>query len=190
MFGNFIKIKIIAFLSIISLIFTFSTTLASSLDIFKKQCEEIGFINNTENFGQCVLKLRKSAKKLKGTSHNLEDLIREAKQKLNSQDEVLAEKRRQEKAYTQRIEEENDRRASQRFWQTFGGVMMNYGLGMAQGNTGNNTYYSPNSLNTKSGIAVKTNEYTKGLTKICVYNRMGNIESLTISATSICPLTP
>ena len=38
-------------------------TTKNNLEIFKKQCEELGFVPKTEKFGECVLRLIESSKK-------------------------------------------------------------------------------------------------------------------------------
>ena len=35
----------------------------NNLDIYKKQCEELGFTPKTEKFGECVLRLAESSQK-------------------------------------------------------------------------------------------------------------------------------
>lgn len=42
---------------------------------------------------------------------------------------------------------------------------------------------------TKSGVAFLESEYTQGFNKVCVYDRLGSVDTKVISATSICPLT-
>ena len=41
----------------------------------------------------------------------------------------------------------------------------------------------------RQGIAFYTSEFTQGFNKVCVYDRVGNVDTLVVSATSICPLT-
>ena len=41
----------------------------------------------------------------------------------------------------------------------------------------------------RSGTAFLESEYTQGFNKVCVYDRVGSVDTLVVSATSICPLT-
>lgn len=41
----------------------------------------------------------------------------------------------------------------------------------------------------RSGTAFLKNEYTQGFNKVCVYDRLGSVDTLVVSATSLCPLT-
>tara|TARA_B100000989_G_C19378058_1_gene400336 strand:+ start:111 stop:551 length:441 start_codon:yes stop_codon:yes gene_type:complete len=65
-------------------------------------------------------------------------------------------------------------------------LMMQQGLKMMQGNSAG---YSGSSNNNSRGTAFFESEYTQGFNKICIYNRLGSVESLTISSTALCPLT-
>lgn len=42
---------------------------------------------------------------------------------------------------------------------------------------------------TTTGTAFLESEYTQGFNKVCVYDRLGSVDTKVISATSICPLT-
>ena len=41
----------------------------------------------------------------------------------------------------------------------------------------------------RSGTEFLKNEYTQGFNKVCVYDRLGSVDTLVVSATSLCPLT-
>ena len=61
-------------------------------------------------------------------------------------------------------------------------------LGQSLQNYGNNqptNSYSPQT----TGTAFLKNEYTQGLNKVCVYDRVGSVDTLVIGAAEICPLT-
>ena len=60
-------------------------------------------------------------------------------------------------------------------------LMMQQGLKMMQGNSAGNS--------SSRGTAFLESEYTQGFNKICIYNRLGSVESLTISSTALCPLS-
>ena len=61
-------------------------------------------------------------------------------------------------------------------------TLQNYGTGQANQSTGS---YNGQS----SATAYLQNEYTKGLSKICVYDRLGSVESITIGSTKLCPIS-
>ena len=66
--------------------------------------------------------------------------------------------------------------------QNFGNALQNYGN--ATNNSSGTTYTGQS-----SAAAFLTGEKTQGFSKICIYNRMGSVESLTIGSTELCPLT-
>ena len=41
----------------------------------------------------------------------------------------------------------------------------------------------------RTGTAFLKNQYTQGLNKVCVYDRVGSVDTLVISSAAICPLT-
>lgn len=41
----------------------------------------------------------------------------------------------------------------------------------------------------RAGTAFLKNQYTQGFNKVCVYDRVGSVDTLVISSTAICPLT-
>ena len=41
----------------------------------------------------------------------------------------------------------------------------------------------------RQGTAFYTTKYTQGFNKVCVYDSVVNVDTLVVSATSICPLT-
>ena len=79
------------------------------------------------------------------------------------------------------VEDASAARQSQAL-QNMATTLQNYGTGQAnQGVVG----YDGQS----SATAFLTNEYTKGFSKICVYDRLGSIESVTIGATELCQIS-
>lgn len=66
--------------------------------------------------------------------------------------------------------------------QNLGNTLQNYGNATNSSNSGAYTGQS-------SATAFLTGERTQGFSKICIYNRLGSVESLTIGSTELCPLT-
>lgn len=58
-------------------------------------------------------------------------------------------------------------------------------LAAASGPPSGSTYGAP----MRQGKGFYTSEYTQGFNKVCVYDRVGNVDTLVVSATSICPLS-
>ena len=56
--------------------------------------------------------------------------------------------------------------------------------GIAAGSGGG---YTPSA--NRSGTAHFSHSYTQGFNKVCVYDRLGSVDTLVIGATGICPLT-
>ena len=75
---------------------------------------------------------------------------------------------------------QNARRAQA--FQNFGQALQNYGT-VAQPSSGGS--YTGQS----TGTAFFKREYTQGFSKICIYDRLGSVESLTIANTQLCPMT-
>jgi hypothetical protein len=48
---------------------------------------------------------------------------------------------------------------------------------------------APNYGGNATGTAFYQREYTQGLNKVCVYDRMGSVYTITVGATDLCPLT-
>ena len=60
-------------------------------------------------------------------------------------------------------------------------TVQNYGKGQTNQATGGY-------IGQSSATAYLKNQYTKGFSKICVYDRLGSVESITIGSTQLCPI--
>ena len=50
-------------------------------------------------------------------------------------------------------------------------------------------YSNSNQSSNRNGTAFFKSSYTQGFNKVCVYDRLGSVDTLVIGATGICPLT-
>ena len=64
-----------------------------------------------------------------------------------------------------------------------GQALIGIGSNMMNSNNNQNNTYQRNSF-------LPNNEITMGFNKVCFYNNLGSIQAITISSTSLCPLSP
>ena len=103
-----------------------------------------------------------------------------------SQDLANAATVTEQRLRRQQIQEAERQRNSEQ-----GLLMMQQGLLMMQGNSSNYLGSSTPSYTGQSSstTAFLKEEYTQGFSKICLYDRLGSVESLTLGAAELCPLT-
>ena len=63
------------------------------------------------------------------------------------------------------------------------------GLGPSNYSTPNPEIWQPNHIIKAATTCFKTGEQTSGFNKICMYDCLGSAKAITISSTSLCPLT-